>query len=111
MSIQPEFSSRTSDNHKRIIVAGVYGGPRAFGLEATLYSEESDFQKVIESQPPNPGRTIIKRTIETTLIIDPLQMKSVHKWLGDNIKEYERLFGTIPSPEELESKSRRDPNQ
>ena len=40
-----------------------------------------------------------------------LQMKSAQKWLEDSIKEYERLFGPIPSPEELESKTRRDPNQ
>ena len=88
MSIQPEFSSTTSDDYRRIIVAGVYGGPHALGLVATLYSENTDFEKVIESEPQNPGRAIIKRTIEATLVIDPIQMKSIHKWLGNNIKEF-----------------------
>ena len=112
MSFQPEFSSETSDGHRQIIVSGVFGGTRPFGLEAVLYSEKQDVEKVIKSQPPDPTKTVIKRTIEATLIIDPVQMKSIHQWLGDNIKEYERLFGPIPSPEELASKTRRrDPNQ
>ena len=54
---------------------------------------------------------MIRRTVETTLIIDPMQMKSIHQWLEANIREYERLFGTIPSPEEIDNKTRRDPNQ
>jgi hypothetical protein len=37
-------------------------------------------------------------------------MKSIHKWLEDKIKEYERLFGQIPSPEEVESRARRKPD-
>ena len=111
MPIQPEFSSKTSKDYRRIIVAGVYGEARPYGLEVTLYSEESDLEKVLETEPANPGRNMIKRTIETTLMIDPVQMKSIHKWLEHNINEYERIFGTIPSPEEIASKTKRDPGQ
>ena len=73
---------------------------------AILYSEKQDVEKVIRTQPPDPTKTVIKRTIEVTLIIDPIQMKSICQWLGDGIKEYEGLFGSIPSPEELDSKAR-----
>ncbi len=84
---------------------------RPYGLEATLYSEESDFVKALESQPPNMGRTVIMRTLEASIVLDPVQMKSTHQWLGNLVKEYERVYGTIPSPEELQSKASRDPNQ
>lgn len=56
MSFQPEFSSETSDGHKQIIVSGVYGGARPFGLEAILYSEKQDVEKVIRTQPPIPQK-------------------------------------------------------
>ena len=111
MSVRPEFSSKTSETHKRFIVAGVYGGIKPFGLEATFYSEEFDFEKVIESEPQNTGKVINRRTIEATRIIDPVQMKIIQKWIDGRIKEYERLSGHIPSPEELDNKNRRDPDQ
>ncbi len=49
--------------------------------------------------------------LEIALVVDPMQMKSIHKWLENNIKEYERLFGTIPPREEVESSTRRRPGQ
>lgn len=109
--IPPEISSGTSDTHKRILVAGVFGGARPFGLEVTVYSEQGDHERVLETQPLNPARTVLRRTIETTLILDPIQMKSVHDWLGKNIAEYERIFGAIPSHEEITRRTQRDPLQ
>ncbi len=109
--IVPEIKSDTSDAHRRIVVAGVFGGARSYGLEVTVYSEQGDYERVLESQPPNPARNILRRTIETTLVIDPMQMKSIHEWLGKNMAEYERMFGKIPSPEEVRNRSMRDPLQ
>ena len=110
MSIRPEFECTTSDNFKRIIVSGMNGRVTPLGLEATIYSDSQDFTKTLETEPPS-NRLIIKRIIECSLIIDPVQMKSTYKWWGNQIKMYEKLFGTIPSPEELHSKLDRDPNQ
>jgi hypothetical protein len=53
----------------------------------------------------------IKRTVEVELLIDPMELKSVHRWLGEKIQEYENVFGHIPTPEEVESRASRDPNQ
>ena len=50
---------------------------------------------------------VLKRVVECELIFDPMQMKTFHKWLGTKIEEYEKVFGHIPSPEELESRTRR----
>ena len=107
--IMPEIKSDTSDSHRRILVAGVFGGARSYGLEVTVYSERGDYERVLESQPLNPARHILRRTIETTLVLDPMQMKSVHEWLGKSMAEYERMFGKIPSPDEVRDRSMRDP--
>lgn len=109
--IPPEISSGTSDTNKRVLVAGIFGGARPYGLEVTVYSEQGDYQHVLETQPLNPARSILRRTVETTLILDPMQMKSIHGWLGKNIAEYERIFGPIPSPEEIARRTQRDPLQ
>ena len=107
--IVPEIKSDTSETNKRILVAGVFGGARPYGLEVTVYSEQGDYERVLESQPPNPARNILRRTIEATLVIDPMQMRSIHEWIGKNMAEYERMFGKIPSPEEVRDRSMRDP--
>jgi len=112
MSNMPEFQAEYSDDFKRINVGGIFGGTRSSGVEATIYSEISDFSKALQSQQPNPALTIIKRKIECELIIDPQQLVSMHKWLGEKIKEYEKLFGHIPSPEEIQSRQgRQNPQQ
>ena len=112
MSI-PEINSEYASDYKKVYVAGIFGGTRAFGVEAVLYSETMDITKVLQTQPLNTNRAIVKRIAECELVIDPLQMKSMYQWLGSKIKEYETLFGPIPSPEELDSKLKRDkdPNQ
>ena len=109
MGGMPEIESEESPTYKRIVVAGVFGGARPGGVHATLYSERPNSLKVLATHPPDPSRVLLRRIIECELIIDPLQMKTTHSWLGKQIDEYEKLYGTIPSPEEVESRSRRPP--
>lgn len=111
MSGLPRIESKYSETYKRINVAGIFGGILPGGVEAVLYSEERRIEEVLQTEPPSGNRTSIRRTIEAELLIDPLQMKSIHKWLGDKISEYEKIFGRIPSPEELESRARRKPGE
>ncbi len=107
MSI-PEIRGEYSSTYKKIHVAGIFGGITPSGVEGAVYSQEKVIDKAIESEPPNPNRMVIKRTVECELVIDPMEMKSIHLWLGEKIIEYEKIFGTIPSPEEIESRRRRD---
>lgn len=109
MSGMPEIESEYSPTYKRINVAGIFGGIAGGGLEAVVYSEERRAAKALQSQPINPARVSIKRSIEAELIIDPLQMVATYKWLGEKIADYEKLFGHIPSPEEIESRAKRKP--
>lgn len=107
MSGIPEIRSEYSESFKRINVGGIFGGIAPSGIEVSIYSEERRIDKVLETEPLSSNRMTVKRTVEVELIIDPMQMKSIHKWLESKIKEYETVFGHIPSPEEVESRGRR----
>ena len=110
MSGIPKIQSKYAESYRRIPVAGIVGGILAGGIEAVIYSEERRVEGVVETQPVSPNRMSIERTVEAALLIDPMQAKSIHQWLGQQIAEYERIFGRIPSPEEIENRSRRSPD-
>lgn len=110
MNEVPEITSDYAEDYKKIYVGGIFGGTRPSGVNVVIYSEGMDVKKVLETQPLSANRTVVKRIAECELIIDPLQMKSIHQWLGDKIKEYEKLFGRIPSPEEINSRATRKPD-
>lgn len=107
MSGIPEITSEYSPTFKQILVADIIGGVRPLGVSITVYSEESDFTAVLETHPISTGRVKIKRIIECELIVNPMEMKSIHDWLGIKIKQYEKTFGRIRSPEEIESSQKR----
>jgi len=107
MSGIPEIHTEKASDYKRVIVGGIFGGVSPGGVEAVVFSEERDILKVLETDPPSGGRIAITRKVECELIISPMQMMSIHKWLGDKIGEYEKLFGHIPSPEEVQSRGKR----
>lgn len=111
MSGLPDIQAEYSENYRRINVAGIFGGIIAGGVEAIVYSEERRAERVLASQPVSPNKMSIKRTVEVQLIIDPIQMKAMKQWLEQQIAQYEKVFGRIPSPEEIENKTRKDPNQ
>jgi hypothetical protein len=107
MSGIPRIQTGYSDTYKRINVAGIFGGILPGGLEAIVYSEERRADAVLETAPISPEKIIVKRTVEAELIVDPMEMKSIHAWLGDKIAEYERLFGKIPSPDEVQNRAKK----
>lgn len=103
----PDIDGEYSPTYKRINVGGIVGGIFSGGLEAVLYTEERRMDKVIATQPISPHKFTVKRTIEVSVIMDPIQAKAIYQWLGNNIAEYEKIFGRILSPEELESRTRK----
>ena len=109
MSGMPVIESEESSGYRRILVAGVFGGARPGGVNALVYSERTDAVDSLKAPQPEPQRIVLKRTIECELLLDPLQLKSLHIWLGEKIREYETLFGRIPSPEEVASRANQQP--
>lgn len=109
MSGMPVIEADESPEYRRIHVAGVFGRTGPGGVSAQVYSERTYAVNALTTPQPEPQRIVLKRTIECDLLLDPLQLKSLHIWLGEKIKEYERLFGRIPSPEEVASRAKQPP--
>ena len=106
MSISPEITGETSPNFRRVIVDGMYGHIDSIGLNAIVYSQINIIDKVLETPDLTPARTKVKRIVEFEMVMSPMQMKSTYLWLEKKIKAYETLFGKIPSPEEVESRTK-----
>lgn len=71
----PEIIGEYSQTYKRIKLAGLFGSIRPVGLEAFVFSEEQVIDKVLTTEPLSPHRSVLKRTVECELTIDPMQMK------------------------------------
>lgn len=106
MTMMPEIKGETSPDYRRVIANGIFGHIDSLGLNAIIYSEYRIIDKALESPMLAPNRAIIKRVAEFELIMSPMQMKTTQIWLERKIKEYEALFGKIPSPEELDSRAK-----
>lgn len=97
----PDIQVREHPNFRTINVNGVFGGARGMYFDIVLFSDESKVASALSTMDAAPEKTTISRTLECRLIIDPLNAKAISQWLMLNISEYEKQFGTIPSPEEL----------
>ena len=107
----PEFRSKKHENFRTINVNGMFGGVRLGYIEATIYSELTDFEKAMAQPNIDKNKMEIHRIQECRLIFDPLQLKSTAIWFNQQVKQYEKLFGTIPSPEEVAEKQKRSKDQ
>lgn len=73
-------------------------------FEVVIHSDELKATEALANADLAPERSELKRTLECRLLIDPFQAKLISNWLAKNIMEYEKLYGRIPSPEELGGK-------
>ena len=108
---EPEFKSRRHENYRTINVNGMFGGIRMGYLEAIVYSEQSEFTKAMAFPQISPNKMEVERVLECRLVFDPIQLKSTAIWFNKQIENYEKLFGHIPSPEEVAEKQNRDKGQ
>lgn len=100
----PQIDVKEHPDFRTINVNGVFGGPRGMYFEVTLYSDEVKTGQALSTFEISPHKATISRTLECRLIIDPLQAKSIAQWLTRHITEYEKKFGRIPLPDELQNK-------
>lgn len=98
----PKVEVAKHENYRTIIVNGVLGGLRPGFFEAIVYTDEVVGDEALSTALSSPEKAYIKRTIQCRLVFDPFQAKSLAQWLTNNVKEYEKLFGKIPTSNELE---------
>lgn len=99
----PKIEMGEHPNYRTVNVSGVFGGHRPMFFEVIVHSDELKATEALAGAQYAPERSIIKRTLECRLLIDPYQAKLISKWLDNHVQEYEKKFGHIPSPEEVES--------
>jgi hypothetical protein len=102
---QPRILIRTqyADSYKNIPVSAFFANSSDKGFEITAYVDEEDFAPA-PMEIPAPGAVFVKRTIETRLTISPMQTKALYALLGNQIRAYEEVFGSIPTLEEVQAK-------
>jgi len=103
----PEFKARKHEHYRTINANGMFGGVRMGYIEAILFTEETDLTSAMGSAQFNPSKTEIERILQCRIVWDPIQLKATAIWLNNKVKEYEELFGAIPSPEEVAEKQKR----
>lgn len=94
-----------SDEFRRIIVSGMIGGISPIGLEMSIYTERRDVSSCLSSPHVDANKVGIVRQVECELILDPLQMKIMHQWLGNQIESFEKNIGKILVEERKDTKA------
>lgn len=97
---EPKVEVVKDPNYRTIIVNGVIGGHRPGFFEAIVYSEEMISEDALAKLRPEPSKIRVRRVLQCRLIIDPVQAKSLAKWLAQHVSEYEKTFGRIITPDE-----------
>ena len=107
MQRPPKVVAEKHEHYRTINVNGFYGGHRPGFFEAVVYTDEMITEEALSSIPPDSSKIVVKRTVQTRLVMDPFQAKSFLKWLSDHIKQYETVFGKIPDLGTLEKGSKK----
>jgi|GEM_PF-1429330 hypothetical protein len=97
MSELPKIEVEYHPQYRKINVNGIYGGARSGYFEFDIVSEQSDFKQALGSPVLAFDKTIIRRTIECKLVVDPVQAKSWIPFLQNQVQQYEKIFGPIMS--------------
>jgi hypothetical protein len=78
-----------SESFRQIYIVGAVGGHTPYDFRIGFYNDES---KV----PENGSTEVnIERRIETEIILSPIAALELNRWLTQQIKEYETMFGPI----------------
>ena len=96
----PEVMVQEHPNFRTITVGGLYGLLNGAYYEIYLYSQYFDPAKPLEAFDSSftfPMR--YSRILECRLLIDPINLKSIARWLTEKVNEYEEQFGNIPPVE------------
>ena len=78
-----------SESFRQIYIIGAVGGHTPYDFRIGFYNDES--------KVPEDGsiEINIERRIETEIILSPIAALELNRWLTQQIKEYETMFGPI----------------
>ncbi len=101
MSEPLDINVSHSPNFKEIHVTGQVSNLGYDGLKLTVLHDTHDLQHALQEDPIKISKTTINREIECTLNLTPINLKAWAILFQQELERYEKLFGTILSPEEI----------
>ena len=106
----PDIEIEYHKDYRIIFVNQIHGGFRTQYFEFDIISQVSNFEQALKTPQPNYSKQVLKRIIQTKLIIPPMDIKSWIIFLQKTLTDYEKVYGAIPSPEEIASKTGKKDN-
>ena len=104
MSEAPDVQVSKSETFKEINVTGQVSNLNYDGLRLTVLHDSLNLGAALSGTQIKKSKTTINREIECTLNLSPLYLKSWTILFQKELERYEKLFGTILSPEEIAEK-------
>ena len=93
MAMEVSVEIIRSSDFKQVYAIGAIGGHSPYDFRIAFYNDSP--KAIVEG---GKSVTVMERKIETEMILSPLAAKELASWLGEHIKDYEKLFGEIKRP-------------
>ncbi|MCJ8306753.1 MAG: hypothetical protein HRU07_06870 [Nitrosopumilus sp.] len=106
MSETPDVQTSQSSTFKEINVTGQVSNLSYDGMKLIILHDSPDLQKALQGDQFKMSKAIINREIECTLNLSPINLKAWSILFQQELERYEKLFGVILSPEEINEKFR-----
>ena len=104
MSEAPDVQVSKSETFKEINVTGQVSNLNYDGLRLTVIHDSLDLGAALSGTQIKKSKATINREIECILNLSPVILKGWAIIFQKELEKYEKLFGTILSPEEIAEK-------
>jgi len=111
MSETPDVQVNQSDTFKEINVTGQVSNLTYDGLKLTVLHDSLNLKSALSGTQIKASKTSISREIECILNLTPINLKGWAILFQKELERYEKLFGTILSPEEIAEKFKSQPKK
>jgi len=109
MSETPDVRVSQSETFKEINVTGQISNLNYDGLKLTVLHDSLNLQPALSGTQIKMAKATINRKIECTINLSPVNLKSWAILFQKELEKYEKMFGTILSPEEIQEKFKNPP--
>jgi hypothetical protein len=106
---EPPVHVSKSGTFKEINITGQVANLSYNGMILTVFHDILDFSKSADGEDVDVSKIEIDRQIECTLYLRPAYLRAWAVLLHRELERYERLYGKIPSSEELDEEQCTDP--
>ncbi len=84
---------------QEIVVTGFVGSIKNAIIKLVIYNDILSADDAFKLDPPDPNKITIERNITARLVFDPIMARQLAKWLEEQVRIYENVYGKIKAPE------------